>query len=430
MAKDIPAPLTSTLDPAHSEPTSTAQATGEGRFASLAFPNYRWYWFSTLAAFSGMQMQQVSRGWLIYSMNQSPIDLALVVVSFALPMSMLSLLGGTLADRLPKRLLIMFSQSFNAVASGIVGFLVLQGSIQLWHLLLAGVLNGILIAMSGPARMAIVPELVGRERVVNAIALSQSGMNLTRIGGPALAGVLIPLVGIAGVFFIMAGLYGFAALSMLGVRQTHQVDQDWSQWKLSREMLAGLRYVYRQPLLLSLLGMAFVAILLGMPVQFLLPAFVVEALEMEAVALGFLMMVTGIGALIGSLMMAGLGGLRHKGRLLLAAVLLWGVSLLIFSVATDLVVAGIGIFLLGFASAVFMTLSASVIQLIIIPEMYGRVMSMHMMIFGMMPLAVMPMGVLAEAIGTPEALTVTAMLLIAGGLALLLLNRPVRRLEV
>ena len=121
-------------------------------FASFMYLDYRWYWYSNLAAFMAMQMQMVTRGWLIYEMTQSPVALALVVVSFGIPMTMLSLIGGALADRLPKRTMISIAQGINAISGFAIALLVFSNVIELWHLLVSGVVNGVLIAMSMPSR--------------------------------------------------------------------------------------------------------------------------------------------------------------------------------------------------------------------------------------------------------------------------------------
>ena len=401
-----------------------------GRFASLSIPSYRWFWISTLAAFCSIQMQMVASGWLVYSLDQSTFQLALAVVSFAVPMSLLSLLGGVLADRWSKRNLVMLAQFLTAVASIVVGLLVLEGTVQFWHLILAGVLNGVLAALNGPSRMALIPELVSRQWVVNATALNQAAMNLTRVLGPAMAGGLIPFLGVSGVYFLMAGLSLFACLTMLGVRRVAGPPRDWSQWRVGRQMTEGIRYVLARPMMVSLLLTAIAAVVLGMPFQFLMPAFVVEALEMEAVALGMLMTISGVGAFAGSLVVAGMGGLRRKGAMLLVNMVGWGVSLLLLSLATGLEVAAVGMFLVGFTSAIFLTLNTSIIQLLADADMYGRVMSLNMLTFGLMPLAVTPLGALAESVGTDRALTLCAVLLVGVALLSLSLNRSLRRLEV
>jgi len=377
-----------------------------------------------------MQMQQVTRGWLIYDLTQSPLALALVVVSFALPMFLFSLIGGVLADRLPKRILITTSQSFNALSGFLIGALVLMGGIKLWHLLLVGVINGSLLAMNGPSRMAIIPEIVPRDRLVSAIALGQAGMNMTRIAGPAIAGILISLINVSGVYWIISILYLFSSITIMKVTRTEDPDQDWSRWKFGREYLRGPRYVLENPLLLSLMGMAFVAVLLGMPYQFLMPAYVVEALGGSSQQLGYLMMMTGIGALIGSLGSGIIGQIRRKGALLMLSILIWSISLFAFSISHLFTIALTTLLLIGATSAMFMTFNTSIIQLLTTRELYGRIMSINMMTFGMMPLAVLPIGLGAERFGTPNTLAAAALLLIIAAVLFLVFNKKVRELEL
>jgi MFS family permease len=399
-------------------------------FESLTVPNFRWFWLGSVCSFLAMQMQFLTRGWLIYDMTESPIALALIVTSFALPLFLFSLMGGALADRWPKRTIIITTQLANAASVLVVGVLVMVGEIQFWHLLLTGVVNGLLISMNGPSRQAIIPEIVGRARLVNATALTQTGMNATRIGGSAVAGVLIVAIGVSGVYFTMAILYTFAALAILKVTVTQGEPRDWSHWKLNREMVAGLKYVYQKPILLSIVGMSFVAVLLGMPFNNLMPAYVAEALDGSASELGFLLMISGIGAVVGSFLVARFGSTRRKGMLLMVSIIFWGFSLLAFSLANSLILAATAVFVVGVSSSLFMTFNASITQLLSTEDMYGRVMSVSMMTFGLMPLGVLPISAGAEVIGTPHALAFSAVLLIIASLVFLAINKSVRQLEI
>lgn len=378
----------------------------------------------------GMQMQMVTRGWLIYEITQSPVALALVVVSFGIPMTMLSLVGGALADRLPKRTVISIAQGINAVSGFVIALLVFSNVVELWHLLVSGVVNGVLIAMSMPSRQAIIPALVPRDQVVNAVGLSTGGMNASRIIGPAIAGILIPFVGVAGVFILIGLLNALAALVLLRVSNTGKVEVDVSTWKMKREVLKGLTYVLKAPALRALILLSFIAVLLGMPFQNLLPAFVVEALNAGSEGLGILMAISGLGAVIGSLVVASMGSVKRKGIVLLLSVLGWALFVIVFAFSTTFLVASVAILLIGVTSSIFMSLNMSVLQLLSEPQMHGRVMSVSMMTFGLMPLGLLPISFAAEIIGTPLALGIAGIPLVVIAAGFLVLNRTVRNVSV
>lgn len=402
-----------------------------GVFASLASANFRWYWTSNLAASFTMQMRQIARGWLVYSISESPIDLALVMAAFGVPMTLLSPVGGALADRFSKRTLISVTNLIGGLSGLIIGILILSGDIAIWHLFLVGFLDGLVSSFNMPSRQGMLPSLVDRDRLVNAVALSTGAMNVSRILAPALAGLLISVIEMEGVYFVMAALNVVAALTILRITLSGTMAGDWKDWGLRREVFRGLSYVATNRALLWIILLAFGAIALGMSFQVLLPAFVVEAMEGDSLALGILLAVSGVGALIGSLGLAAMGNPRHKGAMMVGAIVLWAVALLGFSLSRNLIMASAMLFVVGFAVSVFMSVNMALLQLLSSREMHGRVMSISMMTWGMMPLGVIPLSILAERINsTPNALTVAAIVMFAVAVVFPLLNRTVRRLDV
>ena len=430
MVKKAPGSRTSLENQVEPADLSGAPSGKLGAFASMASANFRWYWVSSFAASFTMQMRQIARGWLVYGISGSPIDLALVMSSFGVPMTLLSPVGGALADRLPKRTLISVSNMFGGLSGLFIGILVFSGDIALWHLLLVGLLDGLVNAFNMPSRQGMLPSLVSRDRLVNAVALSTGAMNVSRVMAPALAGLLIPLIQVEGVYFVIAALNVFAALTILGITVSGTEAGDWRDWGLRREVFRGLKYVATNRALLSIILLAFAAIALGMSFQVLLPAFVVEAIADDPRVLGILSTMSGFGALAGSLGLAAMGNPRHKGGMLVGAILIWAVALLAFSLARNLLLASAMLLVVGFATSVFMSMTMALLQLLSSPEMYGRVMSVNMMTWGMMPLGVIPLAAVAEQIGsTPNALTGAALVMFAVAVLFPLLNGTVRRLD-
>lgn len=400
-----------------------------GPFSSFSSTNYRWFWLSGFAAGFTMQMRQISRGWLVYRMSQSPLALALTMASFGVPMTFFSPVGGALADRLPKRTLIFVSNMLSGLSSLVVAILITQNLIQLWHLFAIGFLDGILNAFNMPSRQGIIPSLVAREKLVNAIALSVGAMNVSRIAAPAMAGVMIPWIGLAGVYYVMALLNVIAAVTIVAINVSGTEPQEWKDWNLSQEVLNGLKYVATNRALLSVLLLAFVAIVLGMGFQVLLPAFVVEALDGDARDLGTLMAFSGVGAMLGSLGLAFMGNPPHKGRILLGSISLWAVAVLVFALSRNPALASGMLFVVGFATSVFMSMNMAIMQLLSSKNMYGRVMSISMMTWGLMPLGIIPLSALAAQVGTPDALAASAVALVIVSAVFPIFNKTIRQLK-
>ena len=361
----------------------------------------------------GMNMQMITRGWLVLRLaDDSPLALALVMMSFAAPMTFMSLIGGALADRIPRKRLLMLSQGGNAVLTILRATLDVTGVIAFWHVIVIGVANGSMMAFNMPSRTAIISDIVPEHRLMNAISLNNSGMNLTRIVGPAAAGVLIVFIGTAGVFYLVGAIYVLAFLLVAGMRAGSTVAAR-ARKGIFEDIREGLSYTIRDQTLRGLIIMTFIPVLFGFSYFALLPAWAREALDVGSEDLGVLMMLMGVGALIGSLELASTTNFNKRGVLLLAASLGWGVSLAVFSQATSYALAVPLLMVMGLLSSLFMSLSMTLTQLHTSPEMRGRIMSINMMTFGLMPLSALPFGALAEQIGTPDALGLSGLLLAA-----------------
>ena len=345
-------------------------------------------------------------------------------------MTSLSPIGGALGDRLSKRTLIFVTNLIGSLGNLIVAFMIFQGSIQLWHMFIISFLDGLLNAFNMPSRQGMIPSLVDRSRLVNAAALSRGAQNVSRIVAPALAGVLIPVVGLQGVYLVMACLNAISALTILATTVSGTAPANWKDWHLRQEVFKGLKYVANDHPLRSLLLLGFTAITLGMGYQVLLPAFVVEALNGGATDIGILLAFSGIGALLGSLAVAFLGNPRRKGIILMLAILSWAVAMFFFSFSSGRVVAAAMLLLVGLASSVFLSMDLAVMQLLSSPEMYGRVMSTRQMTFGLMPVGVIPTSAIATQIGTPNALAGAAAFLLIMATVYFLVSKTIRRLEV
>jgi MFS family permease len=391
-----------------------------GIFDSLQLSGYRYLWFSGLCATFAMQMQMVGRGWLVYDMTSSALALTWVMLSFLMPSVVFSLIGGVLADRVQKKSIMIYSQVTNGIATALLAYIIYSGQIVFWHFIVFGLCNGTVFSLSMPARSALVPEVVGRDRLVNAMALQSATFNLSRILGPAIAGLLISVFaggdtlsdkGVGIVFFIIAILYLFSAFTIFLLPFVGDIP-DNKKVSAFADIKDGIRYLRSKKLIVGLLIMGFLPFSFGFSASFLLPAFNQDVVGGGPDDLGLLMTSMGVGALAGSLMLARMGDFSGKGRVMFYSAYLWAITLAGFAITESLIPAMFMGCLTGFFSAIFGALNMSIVQLAIDPEYRGRVMSMVMMTFGLMPLGVMPISILAEYIGIHFALVCAAALLI------------------
>jgi MFS family permease len=399
--------------PAAPEPKSRFLGIGGSTFESLAIRDFKWLFASSVTSFMAMNMQMIARVWLVLRLsNDSPLAVVFVTVSFALPMVAVSAVSGALADRIPRRRMMILAQTGNGVVALVVGILDATNLIAFWHIIGSGLLSGTMMACNMPSRQAIISEIVPEDKLMNGIALQSSGMNMTRIAGPAAAGFLIILIDTAGVFFIVSALY-FASVLAVAVIDAGKTAKSRSGKGVAGDIGAGFKYAAGEPVLLGLIILAFIPVLFGMSYYVLLPSWAREALNVGAEDLGVLMMTMGIGALAGSLLVASLKGSSNRGILLLGSCIAWGIALAVFAQTTSYIVALPLLMFVGLASSVFMSLNMTLLQVHASPEMRGRIMSIGMMTFGVMPLSAVPFGVLAEQVGTPDALMTSGLLLVA-----------------
>jgi MFS family permease len=378
---------------------------------SFQFHDFRWLWLGTLFAFMAINMQQITRGWLILRLtNDSPLALSLVMMSFALPLTLASVLGGLMADRISRKYMIVYCQSGNAVMTLLLATLDITGLIRFWHLMVIGFINGTLAAFNMPSRQSIVSDIVPPEGLMNAISLNAAGMNLTRTIGPAVAGLLILCLDTAGVFYLIAGVHVSSVVCMAMMR-TGLEPAHRSGNSVVADIREGFSYAIASPTLFGLVVMAFVPALFGFPYLALLPAWAREALNVRSDGLGLLMMFMGMGSLVGTLILASFRQMRRRGAFLMVNSLAWGIALAVFSQCSSYAMALPLLLLIGLLSAIFMSLNMTLMQIYSTPEMRGRIVSMAMMTFGLMPLSAVPFGALAERIGTPDSLALSGVIL-------------------
>lgn len=372
-------------------------------FASLRNRHFRLFAIGMLFSFTALQMQTLAQNYLVYQLTGLAKYIGYVSAASGFSMLALSFLGGVVADRVRKRNLLAFSQLGIALFTLLLAVLITTGLIQVWHIIATAVVIGVIAAFNMPARQSYVPDLVGSDNLMNAMALNSGLMNLTRIAGPALAGVLIGLFGVGLLYFIKTGAYVIFVIILFLIPVTGKASATFTG-SLLGDAAEGLRYLRHDRKVLDLLILAVVPVVLGMPYVNFLPVFQEEVFHVGPSELGLMMAVVGGGAIIGSLVIATLGDYKRKGLILISSGLGFGAALVLFafmastgSFYPSLVVLA----LVGASGTAYMALNNALVMMITPPEMRGRVMGLFMTTFGLMPLGALPMGALSDVIGAP-----------------------------
>jgi MFS family permease len=376
-------------------------------FTSFSSPGYRFYFISMIGQWSSANMMMTAQALLVYRLTGSPALLGVISLASAIPTLLLSLYGGVVADRMSKKYLIQIGQVAAAVITLGIALALSSGYMSAEHpgswriLLVSAVLQGIIMAFIMPARSAIIPELVRKDQVVNAVALGNMGMNTFQLISPAIAGFLIDSLGFHSVYFIMSGLILFAIVLTSFIPATHPSTSGGFHNPLT-DVREGLTYIWSNTSVLLVLGFIMITMVLAMPLQILMPVFTDDILKVGATGLGVLMSVSGAGALVGSIIIASFPA-KKRGAILLLASLMMGLVLAVFSFTRSwpLALATMAFFGLGRAGS--QTASITLLQHLAAPEYMGRVMSILMMNIGLTSLGAFFAGVLAERLGVQWA---------------------------
>lgn len=379
--------------------------------ALLQDPRYRAYWMALFVSQLGTWMQSAAQGWLVLLLTGSAERLGLVVALQFLPSLLFSLPAGVLADRYPKRNLLLLTQGGMMGLALLMAFLILMGWVRYGHVLLFAFLYGALNAMDQPVRQSFTVELAGRDRYPGAIALNSFGFNLSRLLGPALAGLLIAFLGV-GVAYL-ANALSFLPLLLVLLRLPPGPAGEEGDGRLLREALEGVRFVLEHPLVRRVVGLVLFASLLGMNFQTLVPAYARLVLGLSATGYGFLVSSVGLGALGAALVMAFTGRPR-PGRLLLGVFALAFAHLGLFLPYPSLV--PLFLALGGFGMISVLINANTLVQLSVPDRLRGRVMAVYSLVMlGTGPLGAYLTGLLFELLGgRPAALALGGMVLLVG----------------
>ncbi|MFN8533154.1 MAG: MFS transporter [Dehalococcoidia bacterium] len=379
-------------------------------FRVLRHPNFRLLWFGTLVSNSGDWMDQIALNWLVLTMTGSPIYLGLLNLCRSGPILLFTLLGGAVADRFERRRLMMVTQTgamLTAIGLGVVAFS--GGSI--WLVLVLATLRGVLMSVNLPARQALISELVPRDDLMAAISLNSATLNVSRVLGPSIGGILIATVGVAGAFFLnaasfLAVIYGLYQMKGLPPRPNAPEEPVW------RSVVDGLVYLKGDRVLRELLVVGLAPLVLGMSYQPMLAVFAKDVLAVGSVGLGVMMSAAGLGAVVGALGVGMIANGVTRGRLMFGGMALFGLTLLGFALSGTLWVSALALFGVGVGSSIYQALNNSLVQQHAPDAMRGRIMSMLFLTRGFVPLGAMAAGAGAALVSAPATMALFALLIL------------------
>ncbi len=405
-------------------------------FEALNSRSFRWFFVAMLAQFSSMHMQMLVNPWLVFDITGSYARVGAIALASAIPGLILGFPGGVVADRAPKKIVVQIGQTVNAFGTLSIAVLLTLDMLTFTHLMLVSALQGGVFAIMGPARQALIPEIVGPRRLSNAIGLNMAGMNVTRMGVPALGGFLLAFVGPAAVFYVMAALIFIAVIGLIPVQKHVPTAEDIEEERILAaaagtlqvaprahaghggsgarglaDIRDGIRYMSGDRVVMALLMINFFIVLMSMPYMQMLAGFVKEVLHGGPEQIGFLISMTGIGALVGSLVVASMPN-RGRGKVFLVSALILGVALIGFVTSTSIWLTAFIMLAVGFGQAGRMSLGSILIMSYTKPEFQGRVMSVYMMEFSLVSFGTFAVGILAEMVGIQWAIGSTAIALV------------------
>ncbi len=376
------------------------------------YPAFRMLTLGTLASSSAFWMYQVAIGWLALDLTDSAFFVGLAGFAGGIPLLIFSIPAGLVIDRSDRRLLLLMAQSGVMVVSAILAFMVATDLIRPWSMLTLVAINGTIMTFIFPVRTAIVPSLVERADLANAIALTSAAQNATRVVGPSIAGLLIALTGTPATFAMAAVGQG---LALLGIWQlpSSRTEGGSSSGRRWTDLTLGLRIVAQTPFLLAMIVLALAPTVLVMPYINLMPVFARDELGLGATGLGILLASTGLGTVAGALMVARTPAIQHRRGAQVLTATGFAIGVLLFSLTSYLVIAIVILFLSGWMSAAFLAINQTTIQLGVDDAVRGRVLSIYLLTWGMLPVGQLAVGALAGVIGTPMAMAVSCVAAIA-----------------
>lgn len=398
-------------------------------FASLQYRNYRlWFWGQMVSMF-GTWMQITAQGFLVYQLTHSPAYLGYVGFASGIPTWLFMMYGGVVADRMPRRNILVVTQASMMILAFILAFLTFTGAVQAWHIVLFAFMLGVANAFDAPSRQAFVLELVKREDLTNAIALNSTLFNSATAVGPAVAGITYAIFGPAWCFMINAISFLGVIAALLRMKLNVPVRKGKNGKSTLDELKEGIKYTIHHKEIRTIIMLVAVISVFGISYVTLIPAWAVKILGGDATTNGYLQSARGFGALMSALAIASLGRFQFKGKLLTLGSIMFPSLLILFSFMRWLPLSLLVLVGVGSSLILVFNLANALVQTLVIDHLRGRVMGVYTAsFFGLMPIGALIMGTLAEHFGSMAAVITGAIIAIATAILISFFVPSVKRL--
>jgi MFS family permease len=423
--------VTSVSEPASNNPLKKykSKISWKQTFASLQYRNYRlWFWGQMVSMF-GTWMQITAQGFLIYQLTHSPAYLGYVGFASGIPTWLFMMYGGVVADRMPRRNILVVTQASMMVLAFILAFLTFTGAVQAWHIIMLAFMLGVANAFDAPSRQAFVLELVKREDLTNAIALNSTLFNSATAVGPAVAGITYAIFGPAWCFMINALSFLGVIAALLRMKLNVQARKSKNGKSTLDELKEGIKYTVHHREIRTIIMLVAVISVFGISYVTLIPAWAVKILGGDATTNGYLQSARGFGALMSALVIASLGRFQFKGKLLILGSFMFPSLLILFSFMRWLPLSLLVLVGVGSSLILVFNLANALVQTLVIDHLRGRVMGVYTAsFFGLMPIGALIMGTLAENFGSMAAVVTGACIAIATAAVISFFVPSVKRL--
>lgn len=403
----------------------TARLAARRTFRALRHRNYRLLWLGQSGHSASLWMDQVARAVLILELTGSALMLSLVIATRLAPILLFGLIAGAVADRADRRRILLTTQLVTMAVHTVLGLLIVSGLIETWHVFATAFVAGTSVAFNQPVRQSLIPMTVPRDDLMNAVALNAMALSIMRIGGGALAGLLLIPFDAGGVYLVNAGIYGWVTVTTLMMRFPARPPAARPSAGLMAELRGGLAYVAAKRDLALVVGLALILFILGFPYQqVFVPLLAQRTLDLGDSGVGFLAGATGAGALIGSVFVAAQPRVARPALQMIINMVVFGGALVLISLQATVIGTALLLAVAGSMSVTYMALSNGILLANSSDQMHGRVMSLLSLDRGLIPIGAILAGVLASSLGVrPGLFAMGATVIVVSGLVLLVAGR-------
>ncbi len=410
-------------------PTADPPFTGRpAAFSALQSRPFLLFWITISLSLTGVWVRITAQGWLVYDLTHDTFLLGLVSFCQAAPVLIASPVAGAILDRVDRRRVLLVVQVVVAATMFILATLVATGGIRVWQIMVLAVIAGTASGFDWPARLSLVPALVPKNQLQSAVALNAAAFNGSRVVGPVIAGFLIGAVGVTACFYLNVAMYIPFILVLASLAADRALPAMTHQESAFRNLLSGYRYIWRTPTIRGLLSVDIVPLMFGISYFTLAPAVARDILGLGGRGLGLLLAANGVGYLGGTILVAAMGGVRRRGRIVVAGVAGYALLIVGYAVSGNVLLTGALMLLLGLVVSVYGTLNDTLVQTLVDDAYRGRVLAVYSMFWGLTPIGSVEAGLLAHHVGVQAALAINGALVLCYA-PVLWFKTPVRFIE-